>query len=111
MINGQCCPICVQDTCESQRSSYLQVRQQLIEKYSTLGCDIDSDCVLYFEKNQCFIGCGIAIPSDALGNLDGNLQSFAQTTCSPNCPLEVPPCAPRPGIGYAVPHCIDHLCY
>jgi hypothetical protein len=106
MIAGQCCPICIQDSCATQRSTYFELRQQLIDKYSTLGCTTDGDCTIYYEKNQCYIGCGVPIPNGALNNLDGNLQSFAQSTCSPNCPLEVPPCDPG-----ATPRCINQRCY
>lgn len=94
MVPGQCCLICVQDSCEKQRAIYQDFRRQLIEKYSLNGCMIDSDCSIYYEKNQCAVGCGIPMPTTALGNLESNLQSFAQQTCSPMCPLDVPPCVP-----------------
>jgi hypothetical protein len=106
MIAGQCCPICIQDNCATQRATYFQLRQELVDKYSTLGCNIDADCTIYYEKNQCFVGCGIAVPNSALNNLDSNLQSFAQSTCSPTCPMEVPPCEPRER-----PRCIEQRCY
>jgi hypothetical protein len=105
MLAGQCCPICIQDSCETQRASYQAFRQQLVDKYSTLGCMTNSDCTVYYEKNQCAVGCGIAMPSAALGNLDSNLQSYAQNSCNPNCMNPIPPCDANP-----TPVCFHGLC-
>ena len=94
-LAGQCCPTCVQDSCVAQRANYQVFRQQLIDKYSSLGCMTDSDCTLYYEKNQCGYGCGVAMPVTAIKNLDSSLQSYAQQNCSPNCMNAVPPCEPQ----------------
>jgi len=93
-LPGQCCPTCVQDSCASQRASYQDYRQQLIDKYSSLQCMTDGDCTVYYEKNQCGVGCGIALPSVAINDLDGNLQNYARQYCSPNCMTPIPPCGP-----------------
>lgn len=95
MVPGACCPTCVQDSCEAQRAGYTQFRQQLLDKYSQLGCMVDEDCTLYWEKNNCAINCGVAVPLAALNNLESNLQSYAQQNCSPNCMVPVPPCEPQ----------------
>jgi hypothetical protein len=105
MVPGQCCLICIQDSCEQQRAIYQDFRRQLVEKYSFNGCMIDSDCSVYYEKNQCGVGCGIPIPTSTISNLDSNLQSFAQQTCSAMCPIYVPPCEPT-----ASPICINGMC-
>lgn len=98
-LPGQCCPACVQDSCEAQRKNYQSFRQQLIDKYSSLGCMTNSDCTIYYEKTQCGVGCGIVMPSAAINNLDSNLQSYAQTSCSPGCMNPIPPCdAPAPPV-------------
>jgi hypothetical protein len=102
---GQCCPNCVPDSCAVQQKSYQDFRQQLVDKYSSLGCMTNSDCTVYYEKNQCAVGCGIAMPSAALANLDGNLQSYAQNNCSPNCVIPTPPCDGNP-----TPICLHGLC-
>lgn len=104
-LSGQCCPTCVRDSCQEQLKSYQGFRQQLLDKYSMLGCMIDADCTIYYEKTQCAVGCGIAIPSSGLNNLDSNLQSYAQTNCSPDCLPLVPPCDPRPA-----PVCLGGRC-
>ena len=94
-LAGQCCPTCVQDSCASQRANYQVFRQQLIDKYSTLGCMTNGDCSVYYEKNQCGLGCGIAMPAAALNDLDRNLQTYAQQYCSPNCMSPIAPCEPQ----------------
>ena len=91
---GQCCPTCVQDSCVTQRANYQVFRQQLIDKFSTLGCMTHGDCTVYYEKNQCAVGCGIPLPAAAINYLDSNLQSYAQQNCSPNCMNPTPPCDP-----------------
>jgi hypothetical protein len=99
MLPGQCCPICLQDSCEAQLASYQGFRAQLIDKYSLNGCMSDDDCSIYYEKNQCALGCGIPMPTATLANLESNLQAFAQEACSPKCPLSIAPCvAPKPPI-------------
>jgi hypothetical protein len=95
----------VQDSCEKQRAIYQDFRRQLIEKYSFNGCMVDSDCSIYYEKNQCALGCGIPMPTAALSNLESNLQSFAQQTCSAMCPLDIPPCVPP-----NTPRCVFGTC-
>lgn len=102
---GQCCQTCIMDDCAQQRAGYQQLKQALVEKYSSLGCMTANDCTVYYEKNQCSIGCGIVMPSAAIGNLDDNLQGYAQQNCSPTCPNTVPPCdAPQP------PVCVNNRC-
>jgi hypothetical protein len=105
LLAGQCCPTCVQDSCEAQRAGYQAFRQQLVEKYSSFGCMTSNDCTVYYEKNQCGVGCGIAMPTAAINNLDGNLQSYAQSSCSPNCMFAVQPCPAPPA-----PICVRGLC-
>ncbi len=104
-VPGQCCPTCVQDGCDKQQALYQDFKKQLVEKYSTFGCKSANDCTIYWEKNQCGAGCGIAVPSAAVGNLDTNLQSFAQQTCGPNCPFQVLPCDAPAG-----PFCFNNRC-
>lgn len=103
--SGQCCATCIADSCELQQKSYQMFRQQLVDKYSSFPCMIDADCSLYYEKNECAIGCGFVVPTTQFANLDSNLQSYAQLNCSPSCPQQVPPCLPRPA-----PVCLQGRC-
>ena len=105
MIPGACCPTCVQDSCEDQLRGYLELREQLYEKYSSLGCMVNQDCTTYYEKNNCSVGCGVAVSVQAVNYLDSNLQSYAQQTCSPSCMLGTPGCGPT-----ALPVCIKGRC-
>jgi hypothetical protein len=105
MIAGACCPICVQDSCDAQLKGYRQFSQQLYEKYSSLGCMVNADCTVYYEKNNCNVGCGVAMPVAAIGYLESNLQSYAQQSCSPNCMFGTPGCAPS-----ASPICVEGRC-
>jgi hypothetical protein len=105
VLPGQCCPTCVADVCEDQRIAYIRMREQLLDKYRTLGCMTHQDCSVYFEKNACEIGCGIVVPSAAFQFLDQNLPSFAAQTCSPDCPPLPLPCEPP-----AQPFCVNGLC-
>jgi hypothetical protein len=103
---GLMCPTCVADSCVEQRKSYEVFKSQLLEKYSSLGCMVNQDCTVWWEKNQCAVGCGIAIPASAFNNLESNLQSYAQQTCSPSCPVDAPPCEPNG----SAPVCIQGRC-
>jgi hypothetical protein len=105
MLPGLCCPLCVQDDCQQQQKNYQVFRQELLDKYSTLGCMTNTDCTVFYEKTQCAVGCGIAVSSSGLDNLNSNLQSYAQTGCSPDCPVLVAPCEPRPA-----PVCFQGRC-
>jgi len=92
---GQCCPTCIFDSCSAQQMGYVADRQQLVDKYSESRCNTVNDCSVYYEKNACEVGCGIAIPTSTLDNLDSNLQSYAQQNCSENCARPIPPCLPQ----------------
>lgn len=105
MIAGACCPTCVQDSCDAQLKAYLQVSQQAYQTYSSFGCMVDADCTTYYEKNNCNVGCGVAVPVAALVPIDSLLQSYAQETCSPNCMLGIPGCEPS-----ARPVCFQRRC-
>jgi hypothetical protein len=104
-LPGQMCLTCVQDSCADQRKYYESFKAELLEKYSSAGCMLDQDCATWWEKNQCAVACGIAVPVSALNNLDSNLQSYAQQHCSPMCQGDVPPCAPLPN-----PICVQGIC-
>jgi len=92
---GQCCPTCILDSCFAQHMGYAADRQQLVDKYSEARCNTVDDCSVYYEKNACEVGCGIAIPTSTLSSLDSNLQSYAQRNCSENCAPPIPPCLPK----------------
>jgi hypothetical protein len=94
--NG-CCFHCELDpTCDQQRKDYQAYRQQLLDKYSTYPCMVDSDCSIYYEKNNCGYSCGISIATATIQNLDSNLNSYAAMACNPGCIVPVPPCEPTP---------------
>lgn len=105
MTPGACCPTCVPDSCDDQRKGYFEFSQQLYEKYTSLGCMVNADCTTYYEKNNCNLGCGVAVPVAALSYLETNLQSYAQQSCSPNCMFGTPGCPPT-----AVPVCFQGRC-
>lgn len=105
MSPNQCCPVCVQDSCQAQQVGYQAFRNQLIDKYASLGCMTNQECTLYYEKNQCGVGCGVSMPIAALTDLDSNLQNYAQQNCSPDCPLPIPPC-----VAPLMPQCVNGRC-
>ena len=88
-----------------QRASFQMFEQTLIDKYSTLGCLGNEDCVVYYASNLCASDCGTVVPRASLGNLDNNLQSYAQANCSPDCPNPPVPCPAPP-----MPRCVDGRC-
>lgn len=106
MLPGQCCPSCVpDDVCDRERSQYQDFKKQLVDKYSLLSCMTANDCTVYYEKNQCQIGCGIVMPTAGIAFLDNNLQSYAQQNCISDCPMLLPPCEPSPP-----PRCLNGRC-
>ena len=102
---GACCATCVQDSCADQLEGYQQLRSQLLDKYGSLGCMVNADCTTWYEKNNCKVGCGMAMPVAGIGNLESNLQSYAQQNCSPSCMVGTPGCAPS-----ASPVCVKGQC-
>jgi hypothetical protein len=103
VLVGQCCPTCIADTCEDQRAAYMRMREQLLEKYRSLGCMTHEDCGTYFEQNACVLGCGVVVPIAAFGFLEQNLPSFAAQTCT--CQPQGLPCE-QPGGAF----CVNGLC-
>jgi hypothetical protein len=97
-LEGQCCPICLPGAtsmaCLEGRATYARTRDQLIDKYSRAGCQVDHDCTLVYESNACVSNCGTAFLAGLAENAIMNLTIFANEDCS-TCPKpEPPPCAP-----------------
>jgi hypothetical protein len=105
---GGCCFHCEVDLarCATARENHAQFRRQVIEKYSSLGCQVDSYCSLYYEMNQCGSFCGVAMPTRLLKELDAVLNADAEQNCWADCPpIPTPPCEPP-----SVPLCRDGVC-
>ncbi|HYJ10356.1 MAG TPA: hypothetical protein VEX18_15135 [Polyangiaceae bacterium] len=90
----QCCPVCGPSTCEEQRKNYIVFREQLVAKYSGLGCMSDMDCTVLYDSNACSVGCGgAAIPWLYEKDIHLSLEAYAKA-CTGCPPLPVPPCEP-----------------
>jgi hypothetical protein len=86
---GGCCYHCELDLmqCVQASNDYVQLLQQLIDKYNSLGCMIDADCAVYYDQSQCgAASCGFSVPASTLKDLAQNLESYAQSRCSSACP-------------------------
>ncbi len=105
MLPGWCCAQCVNEDCSAGRAEYQVVRQQLLDKYWSVGCMLDDDCTYWYESNACAASCGVPILTSMLQNLESNLSRLAEETCSPQCMPPIPPCAPpRPAA------CVEGRC-
>lgn len=102
-----CCPICVpNDYCASAHAEYYRQRDLLIEKYSSAGCQLDSDCGLFFESNGCANGCGqTPLPVSLIDDAVQNLEGIAQQLCAMCAPPPIPPCVPP-----TQPRCVMNRC-
>jgi hypothetical protein len=105
VVPGACCPTCIADRCAEQYANYRVIRDQLIEKYQSLQCAVNSDCTLYYEANTCSTSCGIPVPIQTLPDLEANLSSAAAQTCSRECAPVIAPCEPP-----SEPLCIRGRC-
>jgi hypothetical protein len=94
-----CCYHCQVDVkaCLEGRQQVLQFRQQLIEKYQSLGCVRDLDCATVFDGGACGIqSCGIPLPAYEADSYSRNLNEYARSLCSLDCPTEPPTPCPAP---------------
>jgi hypothetical protein len=104
---GQCCPICVPgstDACRKGQQTYFDIRKQMIEKYSSIGCKTNMDCTIVYETNRCIATCGTAFAVSIAQSAAQNLQSLADANCGSCLPPLPPPCVPP----YAA--CINGRC-
>jgi len=90
LVNGACCPSCVQDplsaVCRSGQANYATTEQQVLEKYHSLSCKVDSDCTAVASVNRCTPGCdAIAVSSSASQLLLDTLNQMALMDCE-SCP-------------------------
>lgn len=95
---GECCPVCVPDifeACAAGQQAYRQLREQLLEKYSSLGCKSDWDCGVIWESNRCVATCGDPLPEAVIADAKQNLSSFAEMSCASCALIPFPPCPPR----------------
>ena len=87
ILAGDCCPSCVTDPaslCTSGLKSYASLRQQVFDKYASLGCKNSSDCTLVLESNSCAYVCNVPLPIEMASAFAPNLSSSASTYCA-NC--------------------------
>jgi hypothetical protein len=111
-----CCFHCAPD-CAMQHKAYEAFSQQLIVKYSSLGCDAPADCGLYVETNACGSLCGIPVLRAYWKEVDSALRSYAQMACDPTCPAMLDPSCDVSGTGGAggdsgqVPDCFKGSCF
>jgi hypothetical protein len=90
-----CCSECVYDeTCDEQRRNYVSYRESMVAKFFPYKCSQKSDCVTYYDRNQCQASsCGIIVDVASQFTLDAVLTSFARLNCDPACPqAPIPPC-------------------
>jgi hypothetical protein len=83
-LAGACCPTCVADppdACEVGQKTYDDVRQQMLEKYGSSGCQNSSDCALVLEDTKCSYVCNVPLPSSTVRNFLDNVQSLASPGC------------------------------
>lgn len=97
----QCCPVCLQNDCATQRQGYQDFKKQLLDKYA-YGCMTADECTVYYDNNACGSDCGSVVWNGALDNLKSNLEGYAQQNCSVKCAGPVPPCDPSPMTGSCV---------
>jgi len=105
---GDCCPSCVEDppdACAQGLATYAQIRDQLIDKYGSSGCNNSSECGLVQTDNACEFACAVALPSSTLQSYASNMENAA-LGCSSCPPAEVPPMLCDPVIAACVNgHC------
>jgi hypothetical protein len=92
ILAGDCCPSCVPDPaslCTSGLKSYASLRQQVFDKYGSLGCKNSSDCTLVLESNSCAYVCNVPLPIAMASAFAPNLSSSANTYCA-NCSPPAP---------------------
>jgi len=90
-----CCPTCLPNefssSCQKALDEYQTDRQQMIEKYGSLPCKVDEDCVLVAESNRCHEGCLLSFPKATASFFSQN-QHTLDMQCS-LCPMPtIPPC-------------------
>jgi hypothetical protein len=105
---GQCCPVCFRGltaACTKAEQAYADSRASLLMKYSEAGCNVDADCKLVFEANNCVSSCGTALALTEASFFTDNIDSETQA-CDMSCPPIVSaPCAPL-----TVAVCSNGLC-
>lgn len=92
-LPGACCPSCLPGPsreCATGQESYTLLRNQLLDKYGSLGCKTDADCALVTEDNACMAICNIALPSSTVMNYVANLNSYASGCASCDSPTRSP---------------------
>lgn len=102
LVDGDCCPSCVEDppdACARGRSEYANLRAQLLDKYSSVGCMNSADCTLILEDNSCAYACDAALPTSTSHDFTSNLENSARVGCSTcmlperaDCVLLLPAC-------------------
>jgi len=108
-LPGDCCETCVQDpldACEQGLQAYIQLRDAIVEKYSSSSCQNSSECGLVQEDNACVANpCAYSIPKSLIESFETNIAASAKG-CSTCSSLREPPplCMP------VVAACVNGRC-
>jgi hypothetical protein len=95
----------VTSACQVQKQSYADYREQLVAKFSVVGCNQDSDCVAFYNQTSCDSSCVLTTTGAKRAVVDG-LNNFALSNCSSYCLPDVKQdCGDPPP-----PHCSDGNC-
>jgi hypothetical protein len=95
VLPGQCCGTCVPDpqmNCDVGKKEYTAQRTQLLDKFGSVFCSRDSECVVATEQNQCFSTCGVALPLVTAADWKSITTSTAEKLCASCKPMPTPPC-------------------
>ncbi len=93
--------------CAAAEQNYQTYRNQVIQKYQTLGCMSDSDCGLLFDKNECgATSCGAPMVNNQIDVVTQMLNAYAQANCSFACPPPPVPMCPF----IPAPSCVMNRC-
>lgn len=101
----QCCPVCGPNNCDEQRRGYFGFRDQVVEKYNSLGCMQDADCAIVYESNACGSSCGTPMPWFYEKDFIVALDSYASANCASCPPVPIQPCPAPPPVA-----CVNARC-
>lgn len=102
-----CCPHCELDVvaCQRQTDAYLSYRAELIMRFSSFTCTVDTDCVAFYLQNSCDDSCALTVTAARRAVVDG-LNNYATSNCNPACFSD-----PKPNCGDTpAPFCADGHC-
>lgn len=72
------------DACAVQLADYDDYRMQVLAEFSSFGCEVDGDCLAFYDQSACDPSCALHVTGAGRGVVD-RLNNYETSNCAMDC--------------------------